>query len=93
MYCVADQAFLVEELPTDASAPDSTRGRRRAMPMDPRLAEAALHVGRLTGLEVYGLDFVGAPDDRVLIDVNPFPSFRCVPRAADALWDYLETHS
>jgi hypothetical protein len=23
-------------------------------------------------------------------DVNPFPSFRDLPRAADALWDHLE---
>lgn len=65
-------------------------GRRQAVAMEPGLAEAARTVGRRTGLEIYGLDFVGRPGDRVLIDVNPFPSFRCLPQAADVLWDYLE---
>jgi ribosomal protein S6--L-glutamate ligase len=60
------------------------------VPIPGRLAEAARAVGRLTGLEVYGLDFVGSPAEVFLVDVNPFPSFRALPRAADALWDYVE---
>ncbi len=105
-YCIADQTFLVEESHNNAGDPggheddchdpaaldasDASTERRHVVSMDPRLAEAARHVGRLTELEVYGLDFVGGPDNRMLIDVNPFPSFRCLPHAADALWDYLE---
>lgn len=92
VYCIADEVFAVEESDNDPARPGAPGGRQ-AMAIDPRLAETARHVGRLTGLEVFGLDFVGAPDDRVLIDVNPFPSFRCLPQAADALWNHLERHS
>jgi glutathione synthase/RimK-type ligase-like ATP-grasp enzyme len=90
VYCIAGEAFLVEELDTDPAAPDAPAGRRQAVAMEPGLAEAARTVGRRTGLEIYGLDFVGWPGERVLIDVNPFPSFRCLPQAAEVLWDYLE---
>ena len=90
VYCIAGQTFLVEERDTDPAVPDATPGHRKAIAMEPPLAEVAHQVGRLTGLEVYGLDFVGPPGDRLLIDVNPFPSFRCLPQAADALWGYLE---
>ncbi len=89
-YCIAGTTFLVEERDTDPAASDASAGRRQAVAMEPGLAEAARTVGLLTGLEVYGLDFVGRPGERVLIDVNPFPSFRCVPQAAQALWDHLE---
>lgn len=91
VYCIAAQTFLVEEPDSEPAAPGATPARRQAIAMEPQLAEAARHAGRLTGLEVYGLDFVGRPGDRLLIDVNPFPSFRCLPQAADVLWDYLES--
>ncbi len=90
VYCIGDDAFLVEESGTGAPACGAAPGQRQAMAMDPRLTGTARTVGRLTGLEVYGLDFVGSPGDLLLIDVNPFPSFRCLPQAADALWDHLE---
>jgi hypothetical protein len=87
-YCIGTQTFLVKELAADAPPRDGAR--RQAIPIPDRLAEAARNVGRLTGLTVYGADFVGSGDEMFLIDVNPFPSFRCLPHAADALWAYLE---
>jgi ribosomal protein S6--L-glutamate ligase len=98
VYCIGAQAFLVKEADTDADGDTDTAvvladgqgARRQAAPIPVPLAEAALNVGRLTGLEVYGVDFVGSADAMFVIDVNPFPSFRALPQAADALWDYLE---
>lgn len=90
VYCIGVETFLVKESDADAGLAGNESARRQEMPISGQLREAARNVGWLTGLEVYGLDFVGPPDEMFLIDVNPFPSFRHLPQAAEALWDYLE---
>lgn len=55
------------------------------------LSELAVYVGKVTGLEIYGVDFVGRDGKFWLVDVNPFPGFIGVPNAAEAWWDYLES--
>ena len=49
---------------------------------DGELTDLARMAGRALGLEIYGVDFVYGPDGPVVVDVNPFPGFRGVPRAA-----------
>lgn len=85
-YCIGAEAFLVQEL--DARAGPGPARRPAVIPGS--LADAARAVGRATGLEVYGVDFVGRGEDQFLVDVNPFPSFRHVSRAPEALWSHLE---
>ncbi len=86
VYCIGEETFLVKEL----DVADEETLRRQAVPIPDHLVQAARAVGKLTGLEIYGVDFVETPDKLFLIDVNPFPSFRALPQAAEALWDYLE---
>jgi Inositol 1,3,4-trisphosphate 5/6-kinase ATP-grasp domain len=85
-YCIGTETFLLIE---HAQGPQPARSA--VQPMSRAMTQATRNVGRLTGLEVYGVDFiVSSADTMHVIDVNPFPSFRGVPRAADALWDYVE---
>jgi ribosomal protein S6--L-glutamate ligase len=88
-YCIGTETFLLTEQAPNAMV--QTEPLRSAeQPMSAAMADATRTVGRLTGLEVYGVDFIARADDLHVIDVNPFPSFRGLPRAADALWDHLE---
>jgi ribosomal protein S6--L-glutamate ligase len=55
------------------------------IPVPPGLHALALAVGRAFGLDIYGIDVVETPDGYVVLDVNDFPSFGRVPRAAEQL--------
>jgi hypothetical protein len=84
-YCIGAETFLVTEL--DVANGETARTQ---VPISGHLMQATREVGSLTRLEVYGVDFVGSPEEPFLIDINPFPSFRALPQAAEVLWAYLE---
>jgi glutathione synthase/RimK-type ligase-like ATP-grasp enzyme len=52
------------------------------IPVTPELRSLARAVGRVFGLDIYGIDVVETADGWVVLDVNDFPSFGNVPRAA-----------
>jgi ribosomal protein S6--L-glutamate ligase len=58
-------------------------------PLRPEIRDAALASGRCLGLELYGVDFLGAGDDFFAVDVNPFPGFRGDPQIPAELADYI----
>lgn len=58
---------------------------------DAELADLAVRAGQLLGLEIYGVDFVFGPDGPVIVDVNPFPSFKGIPDAAGLIAGYLRS--
>ena len=45
----------------------------------------ALRVGRVFGLDIYGLDLVETPRGWTILDVNDFPGFAKVPHAAQRI--------
>jgi ribosomal protein S6--L-glutamate ligase len=51
------------------------------IPVTPELRNLARAVGRLFGLDIYGIDVVETPEGWVVLDVNDFPSFGNVPHA------------
>ncbi|MGH8874321.1 MAG: ATP-grasp domain-containing protein [Acidimicrobiia bacterium] len=55
----------------------------------PALVEMSHRVGRTLDLEVYGVDFVEGPGGPMIVDVNPFPSFKGVPGAARLIAEHL----
>ncbi len=57
------------------------RGHRTALTAE--MARVASAVGEVFGLDLYGVDLVEGPDGWVVVDVNDFPSFRCVPGAVE----------
>jgi ribosomal protein S6--L-glutamate ligase len=51
--------------------------------------DVARAVGAAFGLELYGVDVLVTADGPVVVDVNPFPGFRCVPAGGEALAAHL----
>lgn len=51
--------------------------------------DAALRCGQVLGLELYGVDVVGAGADRAIVDVNAYPGYKGAAGAAAAIADHL----
>ncbi len=54
---------------------------KRPIAVSPALRSLALRVGRLFGLDIYGLDVVETSKGPMVVDINDFPSFGNVPEA------------
>ena len=52
------------------------------IPVTPELRSLARAVGRVFGLDIYGIDVVKTEDGYMVLDINDFPSFGKVPQAA-----------
>jgi ribosomal protein S6--L-glutamate ligase len=57
------------------------RVEKRLIPITLELRNLALLVGKLFGLDIYGLDVVETKDGPMVVDINDFPSFGEVPHA------------
>jgi ribosomal protein S6--L-glutamate ligase len=55
--------------------------QKRFIPLTPELHSLALSVGKLFGLDIYGLDVVETARGLMVVDINDFPSFGNVPEA------------
>lgn len=64
--------------------------KKRLIPVSTALRELALHVGKLFGLAIYGLDVVETPAGPMIVDINDFPSFGQVPHALRLVASYIE---
>lgn len=79
VYCAGGESYAtIQPSPLHPEA----RVRGRVIPVPSDLARLAVHVGRVFGLDLYGVDVLEGPDGWMVIDVNDFPSYRCVPDAA-----------
>jgi ribosomal protein S6--L-glutamate ligase len=88
VYAIGDRLWsLVKQWPP--RGPDGKLGVRVDLPDS--IAETALNVGFLLGLEVYGVDFLlptdGSPP--VVIDVNAFPGYNGLAEAPEVLATHL----
>ena len=61
----------------------------RFVPLTPQIRKLALQVGKLFGLDIYGLDVVETPQGPAIVDINDFPSFGGVPRAVVRVSEYV----
>jgi ribosomal protein S6--L-glutamate ligase len=59
------------------------------IPLTPQIRKLALQVGKLFGLDIYGLDVVETPTGPAIVDINDFPSFGGVPRAVVRVSEYV----
>src|SRR5437667_83948 len=64
-----------------------------AWPVSPKLRRIALRCGQVSGLCLYGLDVVEGPEGPVVVELNYFPSYRDVPKAATLIADYIEDYT
>ena len=61
----------------------------RFIPLTPQLRRLALDVGKIFGLDIYGIDVVETPQGLAILDINDFPSFGGVPRAVIRVAEYV----
>jgi ribosomal protein S6--L-glutamate ligase len=59
------------------------------VPLTPQVRKLALQVGKLFGLDIYGVDIVETPHGPAILDINDFPSFGGVPRAVVRVSEYV----
>lgn len=86
LYVAGDRVFLaLKRVDTE-----SRRSELVAVAVpDARMRDLALRVGEATGLELFNLDAIHAPDGMVVVDVNPFPGFRGIHGAAEAIASHV----
>lgn len=56
---------------------------------DAQMVKLALRCGEIFGLDIYGVDTIETADGPVVIEVNDFPNFTGIPKAADIITDYI----
>ncbi|MGW2178297.1 ATP-grasp domain-containing protein [Streptomyces sp. NPDC001732] len=78
VYCLAGEFHAtVRRSPIHPDGPAD----EGAVPLSAEVAAVAAKVGKVFGLDLYGIDVVLGPDGPVVVDINDFPSFRQVPDA------------
>lgn len=61
----------------------------KLIPATPAMRKIALQVGRIFGLDIYGVDVLDTPQGLIAVDINDFPSFGLVPRAVSRVAEYI----
>jgi ribosomal protein S6--L-glutamate ligase len=59
------------------------------IPLTPELRKLALSIGKIFGLDIYGIDVVETPQGLAVLDINDFPSFGRVPGAVRRIAEYI----
>jgi ribosomal protein S6--L-glutamate ligase len=54
-----------------------------------RMVKLARQCGEACGLDIYGVDTIETADGPVVIEINEFPNFTCVPGAAETIAAYV----
>ena len=63
--------------------------QEKFIPLTPGLRKLALDVGKIFGLDIYGIDVVETAQGYAVLDINDFPSFGGVPRAVGRIAEYI----
>ena len=61
----------------------------REIPATPEMLSLARTVGRVFGLDLYGVDVPQTAEGLILVDINDFPSFGRVPRHVVSIAEYI----
>lgn len=97
LYGVGDRVWAVRKpapFPTKGS-PWAVHGglaEARLVDLPGDLRELGLRCSELFGLELFGVDCVVTAAGPVVIEVNEFPNYTCVPDADEALADHVLAH-
>ncbi|GAC1405338.1 MAG: RimK family alpha-L-glutamate ligase [Ktedonobacteraceae bacterium] len=79
VYAVAKRSPLHPEVEVD----------KQPIPLTLELRKLALDVGKIFGLDIYGLDVVETSHGPVVVDINDFPSYGQVPRAVELVASHI----
>src|SRR5919206_2916505 len=86
LYVMGTQVYAVRK--KSPLHPDMN-GSEGLIPVTPELRQLALNVGKLFGLDIYGVDVVETPKGWVGLDINDFPGFKGVPGAVALIATFL----
>ncbi|HLZ57519.1 MAG TPA: hypothetical protein VKR06_11270 [Ktedonosporobacter sp.] len=59
------------------------------IPLTREMRRVALDIGRVFGLDIYGIDVVETPHGLAVLDINDFPSFGGIPRAVVRIAEHI----
>jgi ribosomal protein S6--L-glutamate ligase len=86
LYNTGRRIFAVRRLsPLDGGGKDADE----LIPVTPELRRIAEAVGKVFGLDIYGVDVLLTVDGWVAVDINDFPSFSQVPEAVGWVADTI----
>jgi ribosomal protein S6--L-glutamate ligase len=85
VWVIGDRCYAARRRPRCGEQDDDGDVRIPCEQLPEALQELARAVGRAFGLELYGVDVLAGAQGPVIVDVNAFPGFRCVPAAHAAL--------
>ncbi len=71
------------------SSPLHGHVQEKEVPVSRAMLQLAQRVGRVFGLDLYGVDVLETPQGLMLVDINDFPSFYGVPRKVAAISEYI----
>jgi ribosomal protein S6--L-glutamate ligase len=91
LYVVGTEVFAVAKR---SPLHPEVRVDKRLIPITLELRNLGLLVGRLFGLDIYGLDVVETREGPMVVDINDFPSFGQVPHAVSLVsWEIVQIAS
>jgi ribosomal protein S6--L-glutamate ligase len=61
----------------------------KLIPVTAALRKVALDVGKVFGLDIYGVDVLETAQGLIVVDINDFPSFGLVPGASSRVAEYI----
>ncbi len=96
LYCIGDEVWPVRKpspfaltVNGGASAATALAAKAGMVPLTKGLEDLGRRLGRLFGLELYGVDCIESPEGPVVIEVNEFPNYTGVPDADRRLAGYV----
>jgi ribosomal protein S6--L-glutamate ligase len=85
LFGIGEEVFAVRK----PFSVDSYKHGGTAVELDQDLAGLARRCAKTFGLSLYGIDIAETADGPSVVDVNYFPGYRSVPRAAERLSDFI----
>ncbi len=84
LYVTGQEVYAITK-----SSPLHGRVQENEIPVSREMLRLAQRVGRVFGLDLYGVDVLETPQGLMLVDINDFPSFYGVPRKVAAISEYI----
>ncbi|MFA6433486.1 MAG: ATP-grasp domain-containing protein [Elusimicrobiales bacterium] len=92
LYCIGDEVWPVRKpSPAGLAGAPGAHGKAKAgpAPLTKELEALGRRLGRLFGLELYGVDCIESAEGPSVIEVNEFPNYTGVPDADRRLAEYV----
>lgn len=82
LYCTGDAVYAIQR---PSPLHPGLQVEAGLVPVSPGLRRLALKIGKLFGLDIYGVDVLPTARGWVTVDVNDFPSFGLIPDAVGSI--------